>query len=107
MSRRSVLLIQPSLQPPGGGNGVAAWMLQALADVHRVTVLTWTPVDVESINRFFGTTLTRSSFDAIALPLRNHGARPGDRRAIGSRDDCLRNPRQLLLYHARQQHVLE
>ena len=27
---RRVLLVQPSLQPPGGGNGVAAWMLQAL-----------------------------------------------------------------------------
>ena len=66
--RRSVLLVQPSLQPPGGGNGVAAWMLQALVDVHRVTVLTWTPVDIDAINRFFGTSLTRSSFDTITIP---------------------------------------
>ena len=27
---KRVLLVQPSMQPPGGGNGVAAWMLQAL-----------------------------------------------------------------------------
>ena len=65
---RRVLLVQPSLQPPGGGNGVAAWMLQALTEVHRVTVLSWTPVDVAPINRFFGTHLTRSSFDTIVLP---------------------------------------
>lgn len=65
---RRVLLVQPSLQPPGGGNGVAAWMLQALAGVHHVTVLSWTPVDVDDIDRFFGTTLTTSSFDTIVMP---------------------------------------
>jgi glycosyltransferase involved in cell wall biosynthesis len=67
MSRR-VLLVQPSMQPPGGGNGVAAWMLQALAETHRVTVLSWWPVDVEPINRFFGTTLRASSFDRLVVP---------------------------------------
>jgi glycosyltransferase involved in cell wall biosynthesis len=63
-----VLLVQPSLQPPGGGNGVAAWILQALAGLHQVTVLSWTPVDVEPINRFFGTALVRSSFDTVVVP---------------------------------------
>jgi glycosyltransferase involved in cell wall biosynthesis len=65
---KRVLLVQPSLQPPGGGNGVAAWMLQALAREHRVTVLSWQPVDVAPINRFFGTSLNRSDFDSIVLP---------------------------------------
>ena len=33
---KRVLLVQPSMQPPGGGNGVAAWVLQALvADIPR------------------------------------------------------------------------
>jgi glycosyltransferase involved in cell wall biosynthesis len=67
MARR-VLIVQPSMQPPGGGNGVAAWILQALVGVHTVTVLTWWPVDVDPINRFFGTTLHRSQFDTIAVP---------------------------------------
>jgi glycosyltransferase involved in cell wall biosynthesis len=31
-------------------------------------VLSWTPVDIPPINRFFGTRLTRSSFDTIVLP---------------------------------------
>jgi glycosyltransferase involved in cell wall biosynthesis len=63
-----VLLVQPSLQPPGGGNGVAAWMLQALVAEHHVTVLSWRPVEVEPINRFFGTSLRASDFDSIVVP---------------------------------------
>ena len=66
--RRRVLLVQPSMQPPGGGNGVAAWMLQALCDVHDVTVLSWWPVHVEPINRFFGTALNPAAFKTIVVP---------------------------------------
>jgi glycosyltransferase involved in cell wall biosynthesis len=66
--RRRVLLVQPSMQPPGGGNGVAAWMLQALAPAHDVTVLSWRPVDVAAINRFFGTNLNAGSFAVHMVP---------------------------------------
>ena len=65
---RKVLLVQPSMQPPGGGNGVAAWMLQALAAEHDVTVLSWRPVDVAPINRFFGTSLRADQFKARVVP---------------------------------------
>lgn len=65
---KRVLLVQPSLQPPGGGNGVAAWVLQALVSEHRVTVLSWRPVEVDPINRFFGTQLHRSDFDSLVVP---------------------------------------
>lgn len=65
---KRVLLVQPSLQPPGGSNGVAAWILQALVAEHRVTVLSWQPVQIEPVNRFFGTDLQRSDFDTIEVP---------------------------------------
>jgi len=52
-----VLFAQPSMQPPGGGNGVAAWMLQALQDRFDVTLLTFERFDPEPINRFYGTHL--------------------------------------------------
>ena len=65
---RRVLLVQPSLQPPGGGNGVASWVLQALVPDHRVTVLSWRPVDVDPINRFFGTHLRAADFDTLVVP---------------------------------------
>jgi len=65
---RRILLVQVSLQPPGGGNGVAAWFLQALAREHRVTVLSWRPVDVAPIDRFFGTSLLEVAFDTLGVP---------------------------------------
>ena len=65
---KRVLLVQPSLQPPGGGNGVAAWILQALVPVHRVTVLSWQPVEIDPINRFFGTHLKPDDFDTLVVP---------------------------------------
>jgi glycosyltransferase involved in cell wall biosynthesis len=65
---KRVLLVQPSMQPPGGGNGVAAWVLQALVTEHDVTVLSWTPVDVEPINRFFGTHLQPGDFKTLLVP---------------------------------------
>jgi glycosyltransferase involved in cell wall biosynthesis len=65
---KRVLLVQPSMQPPGGGNGVAAWVLQALVTEHDVTVLSWTPVDVEPINRFFGTHLQPGDFKTLQVP---------------------------------------
>ncbi len=63
-----ILFVQPSMQPPGGGNGVAAWVLQALAGEHEVTVLSWTPVEVDPINRFFGTHLRPGDFETRLMP---------------------------------------
>lgn len=68
MKRRKVLLVQPSMQPPGGGNGVAAWMLQALAKDHDVTVLSWWPVDLDPINRFYGTSIEPGTFTTRVVP---------------------------------------
>ena len=52
-----VLLVQLTLDPPGGGNAVAAWMLQALVGAHELTTLTereWNPAAVDA---FYGTSL--------------------------------------------------
>ena len=60
-----ILFVQPSMSPPGGGNGVAAWMLQALKDV---TVLTWTAIDLDAMNRFWGTALKAGDFRTMRVP---------------------------------------
>ncbi len=52
-----VLIVQRSLAPPGGGNAVAAWMVQALIGRHQVGTLTvsdWTPAET---NAFYGTAI--------------------------------------------------
>ena len=82
MTRRRVLMIQPSFQPPGGGNGVAAWMLEALRGCHHVGVLTWEPLDLDAMNRFYGTSVQkadvtiepmarwiRTAFDLVPSPI--------------------------------------
>lgn len=68
MSRRRILVIQPSLQPPGGGNAVAAWMLQALAGLHDITVCSWRPVELESVNAYYGTMLRPGDATWAAMP---------------------------------------
>ena len=65
---KRVLLVQPSLQPPGGSNGLASWILQALVADHQVTVLSWQPVEIDPINRFFGTHLKRGDFESLVVP---------------------------------------
>lgn len=67
--RKSVLIVQPSVQPPGGGNGVAAWMIHALQDDHDVSVFTLDTFDAGEINRFYGTNIDDSRIRAVrALP---------------------------------------
>src|SRR5262245_40768427 len=43
-------------------------MLQALKDDYEVTLYTWWPVDVEQINRFWGTSIRADDFRGIRAP---------------------------------------
>jgi glycosyltransferase involved in cell wall biosynthesis len=61
-------MVQPSLQPPGGGNGVCAWMLQALRRDYRIDLLSWRPVDLAAVNAYFGTDLEGSDIRPLPLP---------------------------------------
>jgi glycosyltransferase involved in cell wall biosynthesis len=65
---KRVLMVQPSINPPGGGNGVAVWMIEALKSDHRVTLLTWEPPRLDAINRFYGTSLRPSDFELTLIP---------------------------------------
>ncbi len=65
---KRVLMVQPSLNPPGGGNGVASWMIEALRGDHHITLLAWEAPQLEAINRFYGTSLRPSDLELIALP---------------------------------------
>ncbi len=57
-----VLLVQTTIEPPGGGNTVAVWIIEALKKDYSVSLLTWKPPDLEEINRFYGTSLSSSEF---------------------------------------------
>lgn len=60
-----LLLVQPSLAPPGGGHLVAAWVIEALRAEHRLTLLSWEPPDLASVNRHFGTSLVAGDFTLV------------------------------------------
>lgn len=64
-SQKSILFIQPSVNPPGGGNGVAAWMLQTLCAQHDVTLYTLEPFDVKLVDAYYGTNLAQSSLTTL------------------------------------------
>jgi glycosyltransferase involved in cell wall biosynthesis len=63
-----VLVVQDSLVPPGGSQGVAAWVLQALQGRYSVTLLTGRVLRLAEVNRAYGTDL-----DAAALDVRHAG----------------------------------
>lgn len=68
MKRPRILLLQPSLLPSGGGNGVAVWMIEALKHDHDITLLGWDEVDFDRINRYYGTSLRPGDFEIRYVP---------------------------------------
>lgn len=60
---RDYLFVAPFLRPPGGGEGVANWMIQSLVRRGRTTVLTWEPADFRRIDEYYGTELSRWTFE--------------------------------------------
>ena len=77
---KRLLFVQPSFQPPGGGNGVAAWMLQALQDRYAITTLSWRPIDVGPMNDFWGTSIRSDGLTSMHLP--RWRTRPIDRAPL-------------------------
>jgi len=75
--------MQRTLDPPGGGNAVAAWMLHALARRHELTTLTERPWDADRVNAFYGTaidgTVVRRLLVGRPWRLLRHAPGPMDR----------------------------
>jgi len=72
MPRRRILVVVPTLAPPGGGRYLAACGIQALSRAHAVTLLCWETPALEQLDRHFGTSLVNADLTIIkaAAPLR-------------------------------------
>lgn len=68
LQKKKILFVQPNLHPPGGGNAVAVWMLEALKHHYDLHVLTLYPVDVDPINQYYGTQLSQDDFQIQVIP---------------------------------------
>ncbi len=55
--RPKVLLVQTVFSAHGGAAAVAAWIVEALKVPYDLTLLTWTPADLERMNTTYGTNL--------------------------------------------------
>lgn len=68
------------MQPPGGGNAVAAWMVHALTGHHEIATVTaadWSPV---AVNEFYGTSIPLDiTRHVVAAPWRWLAPLPEDR----------------------------
>ncbi len=64
-----VLLVHRTLQDPGGGNAVGAWLAQALAGSVALEVLTELPWEPQVVDAFWGTSLARCHTRQHVLPL--------------------------------------
>ncbi len=63
-----LLFLQVKINPPGGGQSVAAWGLEALKADYEITLLTWKPPQWDEINRYYGTQLQPSQFRTMQIP---------------------------------------
>ena len=63
--------MEPQLDPPGGGDTVVAWMLQALRDEYRLTLVCWRTLNLEHVNSTFATSLRPEDFDVLPCPARS------------------------------------
>lgn len=63
--RRKVLLLHAALIPHGGGQAVAAWALQGLAQHFDVTLLTLRTPDLVGVDRLFGTGINKLPIEVI------------------------------------------
>lgn len=64
----TALLVYPNNSVYGGGELVAAWMLQALAANYDLTVVAPAPPDVDALNRWYGTSISASDFELVMPP---------------------------------------
>lgn len=85
------------MQPPGGGSAVGAWALQALRGRYETTVLSWTPIDLPSVNRSYGTALDEKGirFETVSPVLRRVVDRIPARLALLSMNLLFRKARSL------------
>jgi glycosyltransferase involved in cell wall biosynthesis len=68
MTKSRVLICHPRLRPSGGGNVVAAWVLQALRSEFDVSLATLEPVNCQALNLSFGTCLEPGDFQVYVAP---------------------------------------
>jgi glycosyltransferase involved in cell wall biosynthesis len=67
--RPRIAIIHTGYQWLGGAEAVAVWTIEALRDFYDVTVFTISPMVIDHINRFYGTTFAPKDLQIEEIPL--------------------------------------
>ena len=69
-SQKRVAVVQPVLVPGGGTEAVTAWTIEALKEEFDVSLITYSEVTGDALNRYYGTDLKDAEFSTVqpALP---------------------------------------
>lgn len=70
LSKPRLLYVHPGLCPPGGGEGLAACLLQGLVDTgdYQIAMASLRRPDLAGLNKFFGTSLRDEDFEIVTAP---------------------------------------
>ena len=69
MVRKRVAVVEPTISPGGGTEAITAWIIEALKEEYQVDLLTFSNVDAEDFNRFYGTSLRDEEFSIVHPPM--------------------------------------
>jgi glycosyltransferase involved in cell wall biosynthesis len=65
---KKILVVQPNMKPPGGGNAVAVRILEACTGIHNITLLTGEPIDFAAVDAFYGSALQTAPIRVLTPP---------------------------------------
>ena len=68
VEHKKVLLAHPDIAPPGGVQGLAAYVLQALQGEYDISIACYRPPAYNTLNRYFGTALQAENFTLYQVP---------------------------------------
>ena len=69
MVRSRVAIAQPTFAPGGGTEAVTAWIIEALKMEHQVTLISYSRIGIDQLNRYCGTSLQPGEFSTVRLRL--------------------------------------
>lgn len=65
MRVKKVAVVQPTFNVGGGNEAVASWMLESLKTSYDLSLISFSEVEPEAINRYYGTNLEVADFSVI------------------------------------------
>jgi len=69
LNRPKVAIVHPQFIEGGGSEAPALWAAQALKDNYNVSIISMGKIDLDSLNKCYGTNLSSGEINTIAIPI--------------------------------------